>query len=88
MTRPDTSMSELWEAARQYGRVTLFTNDDGTYHAIIKFNTIAHTQLEAKSDYKRPTPESALQMAIESAQAIVESVAAVAAGLPERKRIA
>ena len=68
------NLGQLWTMARQYGKVTLFTNDDGTYHARIAFLTLEHTSLEAKSDFKRPTPEAALEMAIYSAEKIVAGI--------------
>ena len=76
-------LSSLWRIARQYGRVRLFTNADGTYHACIVFSSLEHTALEALSDFKQMSPEAALTMAIRSAQAIVDSVSKIAA--PERK---
>lgn len=77
MSATITNLSELWQIAQQYGRVRLFTNDDGTYHACIVFSTIEHTVLEAKSDFKQMTPEDAITMAIKSAESIVENVSKI-----------
>jgi hypothetical protein len=77
---PET-LDELWAIARQYGRVALFTNCDGTYHAKIEFNTIEHTSLEAKSDFKQGTPNAALRMAIGTARSIVQGVKELAVKL-------
>lgn len=84
-TPTPTNLSDMWRDARRYGRVNLYTNDDGTYYACIKFDSIAHTQLEARSDFKQVTPENALKMAIASAQAIVESVSKIVESTHERR---
>ena len=63
---------ELWEEARQYGRVRLCTTEDGLYYAFIEFNSIKHTKLQAKSSFDCKTPHEALQMSIFVAEKIVE----------------
>ena len=70
----DYSMDELWKIARQYGLVNLFTSSNGAYSCAIKFHTIEHTELEAKSGYGNQTPHEALLKAINSAQNIVSSI--------------
>ena len=69
-----SNMATLWAEARLFGLVYLHTCDDGLYFCRITFNTIAHTSLEATSDFKNKTPEAALQMAIDSAKKIVASM--------------
>lgn len=68
------NLSDLWKVARQFGTIMLNTNDDGTYYARIKFQTIENTSLEAKSDFNQTSPEAALSMAIASAKATVDSL--------------
>lgn len=67
-------MRTLWDKARQYGFVRLSTLEDGTYFCSIKFNTISHVTLEAKSDFNHITPEDALTTAINRAIEIVNSI--------------
>ena len=75
--RPTDNLGELFRTARQYGRVRIFTLEDGAYHCCIQFNSIKHTALEAKSDFKQPTPEDALRAAIIAAESIVDSVSSI-----------
>jgi len=81
------TLGDLFMEARQYGLVRLSTMDDGTYHCSIKFNTIQHTALEARSTFKEATPEAAIKAAIIAAQSIVDSIQSMAAKMPERKMI-
>lgn len=76
-----TNMGDLFRIARQYGKVNLFTHDDGTYNVNIKFSTIELTSLEARSGFNHMTPEAALEKAIRSAEEIVSSLGK----MPERK---
>lgn len=78
-------LGELFRIARQYGLVYIYTTDKGLYNASITFNTTAHTKLEAKSDFKRESPEDALVQAIEAAQQIVDSIGKMSTSLPARK---
>jgi len=74
-----SDLGTLFRTAREYGRVSIYTQSDGTYHCCIEFASIAHTKLEARSDFKQPSPEAAVQMAIDSAEAIVRSVSKTSA---------
>lgn len=69
-----TNLSELWAIARQYGRVSLHTSEDGQYWASITFNTIKHTELKARPDGYCDTPEAALISAIDSARNIAGDI--------------
>ena len=69
-----TSLSDLWQQARQYGRVMLATSPTGQYWCHIDFNTIKHVELTAKSGQHTDTPEAAIQAAINNAAEIVESI--------------
>ena len=64
-------LGELFQEARLYGLVDLFTHDDGSYSCVIKFHTINHTELKAKSGFNKRTPEEAVTQAIEAAKNIV-----------------
>lgn len=68
------NLSDLWKVARSFGTVMLNTNDDGTYYARIKFQTIENTSLEAKSDFNQESPEAAMAMVIERAKALIDSM--------------
>lgn len=68
-------MRELWDKARQYGGVNMFTHDDGTYSCNIEFSTIPGVKLEAKSGFKHKEPESALKAAIARCEEIVNGMA-------------
>lgn len=65
-------MKELFDEARCYGRVNLFTSDDGTYSVDIRFNTKGHVELKARSGYDHTSPEQALKAAIKEAKSIVD----------------
>ena len=78
MTAEDLNLGQLFTMARWYGRVRIMTMESGTYHATIEFNSVAHTKLEASSDFKATTPEDALRQAITAAQAIVDSITGMA----------
>jgi len=83
MTNTREELSELFRLARRYGLVYIYTSKDGTYSCTIKFNTIDHTELDAKSGFNHNTPEAAVEAAIKTAQKIVESISNMK--LPERK---
>ena len=68
------NLSELWREASMYGRVYLHTSDDCTMFCKIAFNTIAHVELTAKSDFGHSTPEKAVIEAIKKAREIVASL--------------
>jgi hypothetical protein len=63
-------MKQLFDEAREYGRVNIFTNDKGQYHAVIIFTTIAGVELRASSGHECKTPEQALLEAIGKASII------------------
>lgn len=67
-------MLTVFNAARLYGKVNLFTSDNGTYSAGIKFATLAHITLEAHSGYNHICPVKCLRAAIENAELICQSV--------------
>lgn len=67
-------MRELWDLARQYGSVDLFTNEQGKYSCVITFHTIEHTELKARSGYGFEDPEECLKAAIKAAQKIVNTM--------------
>jgi hypothetical protein len=67
-------MKDLWDEARLYGLVNLYSNRDGKYWCQITFNTIKHVELTASSKYGVETPEAALIGAIEAAKSIVDSL--------------
>lgn len=71
-------MKELWDKAREYGRVQLFTMDDGTHSCRIEFHTLNNIVLEAKSGFNNKTPEEALEKAIINAKLIVGELVAEA----------
>lgn len=79
------NLSDLFRTARQYGLVRIHTLDDGKYYCCIVFNTMKHTQLEAKSDFNQLTPEDAVKMAIKTAQSIIDSINKMSETLPQRK---
>ena len=66
-------MRSLWDKARLYGKVSLYTHDDGTVSCTITFNSIKHTELKANSGYGLKCPEKALEAAIKTADEIVQS---------------
>lgn len=68
------NMIELFNKAREYGKVYIHTCDKGTYHAKIEFNTTNHIKLEAMSRFDHATVEEALQYAIINAQVIVNEM--------------
>lgn len=74
-------MRELWDKARQYGKVMLFTADDGTYSCIIIFSTIPGVNLEAKSGFRHVEPEKAIEAAIARCEEIVNGMAQQVADL-------
>jgi uncharacterized protein YqfB (UPF0267 family) len=76
-------MIDLWNTARQYGLVRLTTTEDGKYYCCIKFSTIAHVTLEAKSDFDCANPQEALIQAINRAVQIVSSISEPIARLKE-----
>lgn len=71
------TMRELFDEARIYGRVVIYTMDDGKYSVDITFNTIKHTQLKATSGFGFNCVEEALKSAINSAKQIVDSVSEI-----------
>jgi len=71
MFEKNDTLGDLWEEARDYGRVSMFTFDDGGYHASIKFHSIQHTELKAESGNGHETPHEALAKAIGVAKEIV-----------------
>lgn len=68
-------MGTLWRKAREFGKVSLFTFDDGTYHCTVIFSTIAGVVLEAKSGTGNKEPEDALKKAIAKCHEILDSMA-------------
>jgi hypothetical protein len=76
------SMRQLWDKARGYGRVMLWTSDKGTYSVTITFDTLKHISLEAKSGYGHTDPEAALKAAIQKAEEIVQSLQQTIMGKP------
>lgn len=68
------SLDDLFAEARGYGIIDIFGSDDGTYSAVITFNTIAHVELKARSGHRHATPNIALHFAIDAARSIVNSV--------------
>lgn len=78
-------MRKLFDEARQYGRVNVYTMETGGYHCSIKFNTISHCSLEACSSYGHTDPEAAIKEALAKAKEIVASVSKM--GTPECKSI-
>lgn len=69
-----SDLGELFYKAREYGRVNIFTSDNGTYSCNIDFNTIDHVKLEAKSGYRHLTIEDAVSSAIHKAEEIIQSL--------------
>lgn len=67
-------LGSLFKIARMYGRVNLFTQDNGQYSATIKFDTNRHVQLDASSGFNNSTPEEAVERAIKTAQNIVDDI--------------
>lgn len=78
-------LGELFTIARQYGQVRIHTMENGKYHACIVFNTIKHTELQARSDFDQKTPEDAVRQAINAAQTIIDSVEQMSQSLPKRR---
>ena len=68
-----SNLGELFHAARRFGRVGIYTSENGTYWCNIYFATERHTTLEARSDSKL-TPELAVEEALARAQSIVDSI--------------
>lgn len=68
------TMRELFDEARIYGQVDIFTQSDGSYAVNITFHTIKHTELKARSGSGFKDVEEALRAAITSAKTIVDSV--------------
>lgn len=64
------TLDELFGDAREFGRVNLFTSDDGTYSVNIIFPTPADTDVKANSGFGHKTPHLALQFAIDKAHEI------------------
>lgn len=67
------TLDALFAEARALGLVHIFTSDSGGYSATIKFTTIDHTVLEAKSGFGNASPHEALHKAILKAKQIRES---------------
>lgn len=65
---------ELWDLARQYGKVRVTTCDDGKYYACIEFNTILHTEMKVASTFNKPDIRTALIAAVNKAEEVVESI--------------
>ena len=63
-------LGDLFKEARTFGRATIFSHEDDTYHAKITFQTVAGTELRAESSYREPTPEAAVTAAITKAKII------------------
>lgn len=66
-------MKKLFDKAREYGRVSIFTTRSGEYACTIEFNTIDHVELVARSGTVSDV-ERALTLAIENAQKILDSL--------------
>lgn len=68
---------KLFETAEKYGNVHIYSSKDMSppkcYCCTIKFNTINHVELEAKSQWDQ-TIEESLRQAIKKAVLVVESV--------------
>lgn len=73
-TANNLSLDDLFKTARDYGRVNIFTQEDGTYSAYIKFNTSKNVELEARSGFGHSSPQGALLQAIEAAEKIKEGM--------------
>lgn len=69
------TLDQLWEQARQFGRIHIHTHPDGTVSASIEFACIPGIYLTAKSRFDHATPQDALALAIEKAQEIVAAAA-------------
>lgn len=67
-------LGKLWRRARTFGKVKLYTFDDGRYWCTITFNTIAGVLLEAESGNTLEDPESAVAAAISKAEEIIKSL--------------
>lgn len=81
------NLSELWIEASKYGRVHMFTAGDLTVSCTIKFNTINHAELEAKSGYSHVTPEIAVENAIKVAKQIVNGTRGQVMKFDEQKSL-
>ena len=82
----DKNLEELWGIASLYGRVQIYTFDDGAFSCHIKFNTINHVELKA-TGYSKNTVMEAVRMAIENSQLIVSSLEQEAAKFRNLKLI-
>lgn len=80
-------LSELFREARKYGTVNIFTSDDGTYSCTIKFNTVKHISLEAKSGWGYKEVEIAITKAIENAKVVVRETTNAIATLNNLKQL-
>jgi len=69
-----SNMAELFYKAREFGKVSIYTFDDGCYSCTITFNTVKHIELKAASGSNCKTVESALQLAIKKAIEIVKGM--------------
>jgi hypothetical protein len=64
------SLDALFQQARGFGLVNIYTHEDGSYSAKIKFPTVSGTTLEANSGYNHTTPSAALIAALEKTEEI------------------
>jgi hypothetical protein len=85
MTETKDEMLHLFNQARKYGRVCIFTARDGTYSCQIEFNCIDHVELKAKSGHNMPSPISALKEAIKAAEKIITNISKLDAVGKEQK---
>lgn len=81
------NLSDLWNLARCYGRVTLSTSENGKYWSVIKFNTIKHVELEARHAGYFDKPEEALYASIKIAEQVVETTSSQWADIQIKKKL-
>ena len=67
-TLEGVSLKQLFDIARQLGRVSVMQFDDATFSCTITFETIPGANLAAKSGFNHLEPEDALIIAIEAAR--------------------
>lgn len=63
------TLDELFATARAFGKVTIFTTDQG-YNCVIEFITSIGTDVKSRSPFDCQTPHVAVQIAIEKAKEI------------------
>lgn len=68
------TLDGLWEEARMYGLIDLFTHGDGSYSASIQFQSEDHTEIKVRSGFAHKTPQQALFQALQNARQTVSNV--------------